>query len=81
MDSWLSKGYDVVKIKKSGLPIIQQMQMIVGAGVSIGSVLALTSSKWFAIIPLFFGCGLILAGLSGICLLLKLLAKMPWNKV
>jgi len=37
-------------------------------------------NKLFAIIPLAVGCGLLFAGLTGICGLALLLAKMPWNK-
>ncbi len=80
MDFWLLNGYEVVRGQIPRRPLIQQMQLTVGVLAIIGSVLALFVSKWFAVVPLLLGCGLTFAGLTGICLLLRVLAKMPWNR-
>lgn len=80
IDSWVANGFDVVAPKKVKFPLMQQMQVIVGSFSAVGSILALGVSKWFAVIPLIFGSGLTFAGLTGICMLLRFLAKMPWNR-
>ncbi len=81
MDSWASANFPIKCLKKVRFTVTQQMQMIVGFCVAIGSILSLTVCKIFAIIPLFFGCGLLFSGMTGMCLLVKLLGKLPWNKV
>jgi hypothetical protein len=43
-------------------------------------VLALLVSRWFAVVPLFLGCGLLFAGVTGTCGMAILLARMPWNR-
>ena len=37
-------------------------------------------SRWFAVVPLLLGCGLLFAGITGTCGMAILLAKMPWNR-
>lgn len=81
LDSWINNGFDVIKLKSCKFTVMQQVQIIIGIFVAIGSMLALTVSKTFALIPLFFGCGLTFAGFTGVCMLLKIIAKMPWNKI
>ena len=81
MDGWSSCNLPIKVSKSFKFSIMQQMQIIVGFCVVVGSILALTICRMFAVIPLFFGLGLLFAGLSGACLLVKLLGKLPWNKV
>ena len=81
LDSWISSGFDVIKLRTSSFSVIQQVQITIGLCVATGSILTLTISKWFAIVPLFFGCGLTFAGLTGICMLLRVISKMPWNRI
>lgn len=80
IDSWISHGFDVIRPRTVKFSVMQQVQLVIGTCVALGSILTLTVSKWFAVIPLFFGCGLIFAGLTGICMLLIAISKMPWNK-
>lgn len=63
-----------------GLPIMRQVQIIVGALSATGALLALTVHPWFAGLPLLMGSGLLFAGITGFCGLAVLLAKMPWNR-
>ena len=78
---WKQEGKPVVKQSKTTvLPIMRQVQLIVGAMVLIFSMLALFVHPYFAYGAAFFGAGLFLAGASGFCLLANLLAKMPWNR-
>lgn len=56
------------------------MQLTIGLGVFVGSILGYLVSPVFFLLSGFFGAGLVFAGLSGYCGLAILMAKMPWNK-
>ena len=77
---WSDAGLPVNRGKSAGLPLMRQVQIAVGFISALGAVLALTVNPLFAIIPLFTGCGLMFAGISGTCGMALLLAKMPWNR-
>ena len=73
--------------KKAGLPTIQhavplpmprRIQMAAGALVFAFSLLSFFIPV-FTWVTLFIGAGLMFAGYTGICLIAKLLASMPWN--
>jgi hypothetical protein len=59
---------------------MRQVQITAGTISALGAVLALALNPLFAIIPLFIGCGLLFAGLTGTCGMAMFLAKMPWNR-
>ena len=61
------------------LPLNRQVQITAGIIIVLGIVLTQLMSWLFIIIPLFIGCGLIFAGISGWCGMASLLALMPWN--
>jgi hypothetical protein len=76
--------------KAAGLPIDgsggavfgveRQVRSIIGAGVLTGAILALTVDPWFALISAFFGGGLLMAGITDLCPLALLVARLPWNR-
>ena len=79
ISAWSAEGCE---IKTSGiffLPLDRQVQLTIGLGVLIGSVLGYFVNPIFFLSG-FFGAGLTFAGLSGYCGLAILMAKMPWNK-
>lgn len=78
---WESAGLPLTRSTSKRLPLMRQVQLIIGLLALTGSVLALTVDKNFAIIPAFLGAGLTLAGSTGWCGLAILLSKMPWNRV
>ena len=80
IDEWVKKGHSTISIKKCKFSLIRQFQIVVGGFVLGGSLLSMLVSKYFIAIALFFGSGLLFAGLSGTCLLMNILSKMPWNK-
>jgi rhodanese-related sulfurtransferase len=78
--AWIDAGLSVNRGKSDVLPLMRQVQIVVGTLSAIGSVLTLLVSRWFAVVPFLLGCGLLFAGTTGACGLALLLAKMPWNR-
>ena len=78
--AWIDAGLPVNRGKSNVLPLMRQVQIVVGALSVIGGALALLVSRWFAVVPLLLGCGLLFAGITGACGMALLLAKMPWNR-
>jgi rhodanese-related sulfurtransferase len=78
--AWIDAGLPVHRGARSVLPLMRQVQIVVGAISAIGATLALSVNPWFAIVPLFLGCGLLFAGITGWCGMALLLARMPWNR-
>lgn len=78
--AWLDAGLPVNRGTSRVLPLMRQVQIIVGFVTALGAVLALAVHPWFAVVPLVMGGGLQFAGLTGFCGLALVLAKMPWNK-
>jgi rhodanese-related sulfurtransferase len=78
--AWMDAGLPVNRGESRVLPLMRQVQIVVGFLSATGAALALAIHPLFVLIPLAIGCGLLFAGLTGICGLALLLAKMPWNK-
>ena len=78
--AWIDAGLPTERAQSTVLPLMRQVQITVGLISAAGAALALTVNPLFAIIPLVMGCGLLFAGLTGMCGLALLLAKMPWNR-
>jgi len=78
--AWIDAGLPVHRGASSVLPIMRQVQIVVGTLSAIGSILAFAVNPWFAIVPLLLGCGLLFAGVTGTCGMALMLAKMPWNR-
>ena len=76
---WMDAGLPVDRGPGKVLPLMRQVQIIVGFISALGAVLALTANPFFALIPFAVGCGLLFAGVTGKCGMALLLAKMPWN--
>ena len=76
----MQDGLPVERGESKVLPLMRQVQIVVGFLSATGAALALGVNVRFAIIPLLTGCGLLFAGLTGTCGMALLLAKMPWNR-
>ena len=79
--NWVEKNYATVEgmAANNKLPLNRQVQITAGIIIVLGIVLTKLISRLFIVIPLFIGCGLIFAGISGWCGMASLLALMPWN--
>lgn len=80
MQAWMDAGLPVNRGESKVLPLMRQVQIVVGLVSAAGAGLALTVSPWFALLPLLTGCGLLFAGITGFCGLALVLARMPWNQ-
>lgn len=81
VNGWLQAGLPAERTHRTVLPLMRQVQLIIGLLSLTSSVLALTVDRNFAFIPAFLGAGLTMAGVTGWCGLAILLSKMPWNRV
>lgn len=75
-----ASGLELMKGESRVLPLMRQVQIVIGTFCATGAALALWKDPMFGLIPLFMGLGLLFAGLTGTCGLALLIARMPWNK-
>ncbi len=80
MEAWMNAGLPVERGETKVLPLMRQVQIVVGAISAVGAAMALWVNIWFAVIPLMTGCGLLFAGMTGTCGMALLLARLPWNR-
>lgn len=80
---WKEAGKPLVSAnqKKAPMSLIRQSQIAIGSLVVVFAVLGLFVHTGFSGLAAGMGAGMILAGLTGDCLMANILAKMPWNRV
>jgi len=80
ISAWKSAGLGIIALKKKTLPLDRQLQLTIGTMVLVGTGLGyFVSPEWLALSALA-GVGLTNAGLTGICPMANVMAKMPWNQ-
>ncbi len=62
------------------LPLDRQVRIAVGVLVLIGAVLGYLVNPWFYALSAYCGAGLVFAGVTDICLMGWIIARMPWNQ-
>jgi rhodanese-related sulfurtransferase len=62
------------------ISVERQTQMTIGIGVLTGALLAWFVHPAFVWLAAFFGAGLTMAGITGLCPLALVIAAMPWNR-
>lgn len=77
---WTRQGYPTQVNKNAPISIMRQVQIVAGSLVLIGTLLGAFVSPWFLLLSGFVGAGLTFAGISGICAMAQLLAKLPYNQ-
>jgi rhodanese-related sulfurtransferase len=77
---WAKQGKPVTTGRKGHVPIMRQVQIVVGLCVLSAVLLSFVADVRFAWLAAFFGAALALAGFTGFCPLARLLARMPWNR-
>jgi len=78
-DAARANGIELAECATKTISLERQVRIAAGAIVLAGSLLGLTVSKIFFIVPIFVGCGLMFAGITDWCGMGLLLARMPWN--
>lgn len=56
-----------------------RVQIEAGSMPFFGTLLGFLLSPWFFAVPLF-GAGLMSAGITGFCGIVRVLSRMPWNR-
>lgn len=78
---WKENGNPIMqKMGKAPLPLVRQMQILMGVLFMIFASLGAFMDPLFSTVTIVFGAGLFLAGLTGDCAVAAILAKAPWNK-
>jgi len=78
--AWAEAGFPVERGERSVLPLDRQLQICIGVIVLTGVALHFALNPAWIWLSGFAGCGLIFAGLTGICPMRMVIAKMPWNQ-
>ena len=79
-NAWKAAGLPIEGSGGAVFGVERQVRCIIGGGVLAGAILALTVDPWFALLSGFFGGGLLMAGITDLCPLALLVARMPWNR-
>jgi rhodanese-related sulfurtransferase len=80
IDGWKSAGLPVVEDSKQPIEIMRQVQIVAGSLVVAGAALGLLVHPGFYALSALVGAGLVFAGVSGTCMMARLLALAPWNR-
>lgn len=72
-------GLDVI-VERKTIPIIRQVMLVAGTLVLLGLLLAHWLSPYFVLLAALVGVGMVFAGATGICPMVCVLERMPWNK-
>lgn len=68
------------EVTLKNLPTLRQTFLVAASFIIIGYILGYFVSSWFMILPLVVAGGLLISGIFGVCPMVMILQKMPWNK-
>jgi rhodanese-related sulfurtransferase len=80
IEAWKSAGLPVIEDKKQPIEMMRQVQIVAGSMVVTGAVLGALVHPGFYALSGFVGAGLVFAGVSGTCMMARILALAPWNR-
>lgn len=80
LGAWQREGFETEGSGKGTIPIIRQVMIVAGVLILLGAGLGAWVHPYFFGLSAFVGAGLLFAGVSGICTMSMVLAKMPWNR-
>ncbi len=80
LGAWVKEGKAVESTGKKVIPIIRQVMIVAGILMLMSIIMGDIYSAYWYLLGALVGVGLLFAGLTGICTMSKILAKMPWNK-
>ncbi len=80
IEAWKRAGLPVSQLSnRPRLDVQRQLQLTIGVGVLTGVLLGAFVWPWFLLLAGLFGAGLTMAGITGLCPLAILIARLPWN--
>ena len=77
--AWQEAGHPVIE-GKAHMSLERQVRIVAGALAGVGGALAVAGSRWFGLVPMFVGAGLVYAGLTDRCGMAMLLGRLPYNR-
>lgn len=79
---WKKDGNQVVAnaTNKAPLPLIRQVQIVIGVLVIAFGVLGAAIDPIYSYIAAAIGAGVLIAGATGFCAMATLMGKLPWNR-
>ena len=81
LEAWKRQGLPVeCDTRAPALSVMRQTQLAIGLGILTGAALTWWVDPLFILMPVVFGMGLCVAGLTGTCGLAVMIEKMPWNR-
>jgi rhodanese-related sulfurtransferase len=80
IDGWKKAGLPVVEDRKQPIELMRQVQIVAGSLVIAGAALGWLVHPGFYALSALVGGGLVFAGVSGTCMMARLLALAPWNR-
>jgi rhodanese-related sulfurtransferase len=81
IDAWKRAGLPtMVNERTAKMGVMRQVQAIIGATVLVGIALGALVHPWLYAVAAVPGAGLLMAGLTGVCPLAMVVARMPWNR-
>jgi rhodanese-related sulfurtransferase len=78
--AWVEAGLPAERQAAGGISLERQVRIAAGALVLAGTLLGVFWDPVFLFLPAFVGGGLVFAGITDICGMGMLLARMPWNQ-
>jgi hypothetical protein len=65
---------------KAHISLERQVRIVAGALAGVGGALAVAGSRWFGVVPMLVGAGLVYAGVTDRCGMAMLLGRLPYNR-
>lgn len=80
LSAWEKAGLDVVRRSGGRMSLVRQVMLTAGMLVVFSVGLGVYLHPYWYGLAVFVGLGLAFSGLSGKCLMMHILARMPWNR-
>jgi len=77
--AWQQHGGAIKRGGRRVMPLDRQAQIVMGALILLGLLLGVFVAPVWLLLSALIGAGLLQAGITGWCGMVKLMAKMPWN--
>jgi hypothetical protein len=78
--AWIDAGLPIVSSVSNRWSLERQVRLGAGVMVLVGTILAALGYSAWLYLAMFVGAGLTFAGLTNVCGMALLLAKLPWNR-